>query len=66
MLSGKDHGAARSTDGVGDEAIIEAHALVGDSVEVWRLVAVGSVGADRLVGVIITEQQQDVRAFGFC
>ncbi len=38
VFPGEDGGSAGSADGVGDQAVVEAHALVGDAVDVGCLV----------------------------
>ncbi len=60
VLAGEDRGAAGRADGVGAEAIGEAHAAVGDAVDVRRLVDAAAVGGDGVGGVIVRHDVEDV------
>src|SRR5690242_3962400 len=46
VFSGENRRAARGADGIDDETILEAHAFVGDAVDVRRLVDLAAVSAD--------------------
>ena len=65
VLAGHDDCPARSADGVGDDATAEEHPLFRDAVHVRRLeqFQLMPVGADRLDGEIVAEEEDDVR---FC
>ena len=63
MLAGENDSAARCADRVGDEAPVEAHAFVGEAVEVGRLVDGRAVGAQGAGGVVVGEDKDDVGAF---
>ncbi len=63
VLAGLNDGSHRPTDRVGDHAAVKTHALVGELVEVGRadgILEVAVVGADRLVGVVICKDEDDV------
>ena len=60
VLAGEDRGAAGRADGVGAEAVGEAHAAVGDAVDVRRLVDAAAVGGDGVGGVIVGHDEEDV------
>lgn len=63
VLAGDDAGAAGGADGVGAEGVLENHALGCELVEGRGGVEFfqqGSVGADRLGGVVVTHDEQDV------
>ena len=68
VFAGQDDGAARTADGVGDQGAIEAHAFLGEAVDVRGLVQLTgvTVGADRLVGMVIGEDEHDVGLLGRC
>jgi len=64
ILASQDHRAARATDRIGHERPVEPHALPGDPVDVRGLdeFPVVAVGADRLVGMVVGIDEDDVRA----
>lgn len=64
ILSGENGGAAGSTDGVSDQAAVEAHAFGGETVNVGGLIAVGAVGTDGLPSVVVREDEDDVGRLG--
>ena len=61
VLAGEDHAAAGRADGVRAEAVVEAHALLGDAVDVGRLVDLAAIGADGVRGMVVRHDVQDVR-----
>ena len=58
---GQDRRAARGADRVGAEAVVEAHPLGRQAVEVRRLVHPAAVRADRVRRVVIGHHEHDVR-----
>ena len=58
---GQDRRAAWSADRVGAEAVVEAHPLLGDAVEVGRLVDPAAVAAHGVGCVVVGHYEQDVR-----
>ena len=66
ILSGQHRGPAGAADGVRHEAAVEAHAFLGDAVEVGRVEQLPriTVGADGLVGVVVREDEDDVGRLG--
>ena len=60
VLAGEDRGAAGRADGVGAEAVGEAHAAVGDAVDVRRLIDAAAVGRDGMGGVIVGHDEENV------
>ena len=64
VLACEDDRAGWPADGVGDVTAVEAHAAIGDAVDVGGLVAVGAVGADGLVGVVVGHDEEDVGGLG--
>lgn len=62
VFARKNRGPARTADRVRHQAAIETHALLRYSVDIRRLKKLGVVGADRLVSVVIGENEQNVRA----
>ena len=68
VLAGKDGGAAGSADGVATEALFEQAALARQPVNVRRQVVFAAegaeppvVGADGLQGMVVAEDEQEVR-----
>ena len=43
------------------KAIVEAHSLSGDSVEIWRLVDFAPIAAQRVRGMVICHDEKDIR-----
>ena len=66
VLSCQNDGAAGSAYRVGNEAIFESHSFRSDAVDVGCFVAVRSISADRLVPVVIREDEEDVGSFCEC
>jgi hypothetical protein len=64
ILPGEQRGAAGGADGVGDEAVGEARATFGEAVNVRGLVDLGAVGGDGVLGVVVGEDEQDIRRRG--
>lgn len=63
VVRAAEHGGARRrADAVGDVAVVEAHALVGDAVEVGRAVDAGAVARDGLGRVVVRHDEDDVGA----
>ena len=57
-----DHRPARPADRVRHKRPVEPHPFLRHAVDIRRLVAAAVVGADRLIAVIVGEDEQDVRA----
>ena len=66
ILAGQDDGTARTADRVRDEGPVEAHALLGDAVDVGRLDQLAGipVRADGLISMVIGIDEDDVRLLG--
>ena len=58
--AGEDGGPAGGADAVGAEAVVEAHALVGDAVEVGGAVDAAPVAAHGVGGVVVGHDEEDV------
>lgn len=66
VLSCQNDGATGSAYRVGNEAIFEPHSFRSDAVDVGCFIAVRSISADRLVPVVIREDEEDVGSFCEC
>jgi hypothetical protein len=66
VLAGQDARPAGAADGVRDQAAVEPDALLADPVDVRGVDELPrvAVGADRLVGVVVGEDQDDVGLLG--
>ena len=66
ILAGQDDRTARTADGVGHQGAIEAHAFLGEAIDVRGLVKFSrvAVGTDGLIGVVIGEDENDVGLLG--
>ena len=66
ILAGENDRTARSADGVGHQGAIEAHAFLGEAIDVRGLVKFSrvAVGTDSLIRVVIREDEHDVRLLG--
>ena len=66
VFAGHHRRAARPADGIGNQAAVEPHPLARDPVEVRRLNELARivVGTDRLIRVVIGEDEDDVRSLG--
>jgi hypothetical protein len=62
VLSGQDHGPTRSANAVGDEGAIKPHSLFRQPINVGRFVPIAAVRTDRLIGVVIGHDEQNVGA----
>ena len=60
MFAREDDGPAGCADRIGHEGPVEDHALLGKPVDIGCFVPVRSIGGDRLVGMIIGEDEQYV------
>ena len=61
VLAGLDHGAHGAADAVRHIAMREQHALASQTVNVWSLIDLRPIRSNRLVSVIVREDEQDVR-----
>ncbi len=61
IFAGEDAGATGPAEGIRRQATVEAHAFGGDAVDVGGFVQAGAVGADGLVGVVVAEDEDNVR-----
>ena len=64
ILTRQQGGAAGRADGVGNERISEARTAAGEAIEVRGGVDLRTVGRDRILGVIVRENEEDIRAGG--
>jgi hypothetical protein len=64
VLSSLDHGARGRANGVCTKGVCENHALVGQTVDMGRLVDARAVGAYGLEGMVIRKYKDDVRGLG--
>src|SRR5262245_46054710 len=64
VLAGEDTGPAWTTQRVGHVAAIEPHSFRRDPIDIRRLIELAAISAHSLVAVIITHDEQDVRALG--
>ena len=64
MLAGENRRPTRRADRVTDEAVLEEHPFVRESIDVRRLVEHRAVGADRVRRVVVGEDEEDVRTRG--
>ena len=63
VLAGQDHGPARSANRVRHQSPVEPHPLSGDPIQVGRVVDHRAVCAERLIGMIVRENEEDVGPF---
>lgn len=52
VLGCENHGSCWATQGVGNESIVESHAFVGDSVDIWGVnmdIIVSTDGFDSMI-----------------
>src|SRR5437879_1022995 len=68
VFPGKYGRPARTTDGVRHQAAIESHPFLCNAIKVrcFDQLARVTIGADCLISVIVGENEDNVRAFGFC
>ena len=66
MLAGEHTGTAGATDGVGHEAVGEAHALVGYAVNIGRFNVTLVIGTDGLVRVVVAHDEENVHRLLGC
>ena len=59
--AGQDRSAARSTNRIGAKGCVETHALVGDPVNVGRLVNAAAVCRDGVSGMVIAHDEHEIR-----
>ena len=64
VLAGEDRRPAGRADGVGHEAVGEPHALRGDAVDLRGRVDLRAVAADRLGGVVVGHDEEDIGRAG--
>ena len=65
VFAGQHDGAARGTDRVGDETVVEPDSVGGDAIDVRSLDQLTAVGADCCDGVIVRHDEEDVRRLPF-
>ena len=53
VFAGEYSGAARGTDGVDGETVVEADAASGKTIEIGRFVDLAAVSADSVSGVVV-------------
>ena len=61
VFPSKNNSPTGCTNRVGDKGTVEPHSLIGDTVQIGCLVPVGSVGGNCLIGMIIGENEKDIR-----
>lgn len=64
MLTRENDGSGRGADRVGHEGPVKDHSFFGKPVDVGGLVPVRSIRGDRLVGVIIGKDEENVQRLG--
>src|SRR5262249_21359804 len=62
VFAGQDGGSARPADRVGDQAMAEEHSIAGQAIEIRSGVEAGAVGADGPGGMIVGEDEEDIRS----
>ena len=60
VFARENHRPRWSANGVGHQAAVKAHALFGQAVDTRGLIDLRSVGANRLVGMVVREDEHDV------
>ena len=60
--TGEQCGARGTANGVANEALVEAHPVRCQSIDVGGSIDFGTVGADRVLGVVVCEDNHDVGA----
>ena len=60
VLARLNHRPTRPANAVGDIAIVESHAFLRNAIEVRRFIDFAAVARQRLVRVIVGEDEQDV------
>ena len=63
-LAGQHAGSAWPTNRIGAKRVGENRTLFGDSIDVGCCVDLRAVGTDRLAGVIVCENKDDIRSVG--
>ena len=69
ILAGKNGRPAWRADRVGHETVRETHAVMGNAVEVWRLVDLAAVATQGMGGVVVGHDVENVGRFrlgGLC
>jgi len=61
ILAGLDHRPSGSADRIGDVAAIEEHAFGSKSIDIGRMIQSISVCAHSLIGVVVRENEDDIR-----
>ena len=61
ILAGLDHRPSGSADRIGDVAAIEEHAFRSKSIDIGRMIQSISVCAHSLIGVVVRENEDDIR-----
>lgn len=64
MSAGQNHCPAGRADGIGAEAVIKSHALIGNAVEVGGLVDSSAVAAHGMGGMVIGHNKNNIGLFG--
>jgi hypothetical protein len=64
VLTGENNGPRRGADGISDKAVGEADTFLCDPVDVGSSVDLGSIGGDRVRGVIVREDKDNVGMVG--
>src|SRR5690606_39605326 len=63
VFSGQQRGARWATDGIIDKGIFEYCPLISDAVYLWRFPICRSIGSNRLIGMVIRDNNDDIWPF---
>ena len=64
VLACQDNGPARPTDRVGTEGVVESNALVGQPIEIGRLIDLAAIGRDGMRGMVVAHDVDDIGPLG--
>lgn len=62
VFSSQQHRPARRANGIRAKTPVEAHTLVGDAIEIRRVIDAAAVAAQRLERVVVGHDEEDVGA----
>ena len=65
VLAGKNDRPARGANAIRTEAVVESHPFTGKAVDIGRPVDLAAISTNRMRCMIVTHDEQDVRARPF-
>ena len=64
ILSREQDGPAGSADGIGHEGFCKADSILRQTINIRSLIDLGTIGGDGVLGVVVREDEKDVRRDG--